>query len=69
MLRLHGALADGIPLLKADLPVLIDALDNWDELHELRADLITQEMIHLQWVIGVGSVDRGQDVELHLVVL
>ncbi len=64
-----GAFRDLVALLKANLSLLIDALHNGDELHEVRADLVAQEAVHLQGVIGIGGVDSGQDVELHLVLL
>ena len=69
LLWLHRALGDLIPLLKADLSPLIDALHNRDKLYEVRADFIPQEAVHLQGVIGIGRVDSRQDIKLHLVFL
>src|SRR5438874_12419653 len=61
LLWLHRALGDLVPLLKADLSLLIDALNNRDKLYEVRADFIAQEAVHLQGVIGIGGVDGRQD--------
>src|SRR2546429_3376283 len=62
-------LRDLVALLKADLSIFIDALHNRDELHEIGADVVTQEAIHFQRVISVGGVDSRQDVELDLMFL
>ena len=59
LLWFHRALGDLVTLLKADLSLLIDALHNRDELHEVRADFIAQEALHLQGVIGIGGIDGG----------
>ena len=47
----------------------IDALDDRDELHPRRRDLVSQESVELQRMIGVDPVDRGQDVVLDAVLL
>src|SRR6266571_5976625 len=69
LLWFHRALGDLVALLKSNLSLLIDALDNRDELDELGAHLVTQEAVHLQWVIGIRSVDRRQNVELYFMLL
>src|SRR5690348_286649 len=69
LLWLHRALADLVALLKADLSLLIDALNNRDELDEVSAHLITQKPVYPQGMIGIGGVDGREDVEVHLVLL
>ena len=44
-------------------------LDDRDELHERRAELVAQERVDLAPVVAVGRVDRGQRVPLHPVPL
>src|SRR5947208_11320448 len=46
----HRALGHVVAFLKADLSVFIDALNDRDELDEVRADLVKQEAVDFQWM-------------------
>ena len=48
---------------------VVVALDDGDELHELRADFIAQELIHARALALVGGVHRRQDVVVGLMLL
>lgn len=45
------------------------SLDDGDELHVLRSQLIAEEVIDLQRVVGIGGVHRAQDVHIDAVLL
>lgn len=44
-------------------------LDNGDELDEVGSQVVPEETVHLQGVLGVGGVHGAQDVRLHTVLL
>ncbi len=57
------------PALVGDLDRLLGgALDDRDELHPLRAQLVAEEAVHRAAVLLVGGVDGAQDVEVDLVL-
>ncbi len=57
-----GARRQVVALLEARLVL---ALDDGNELDELRADLVAQEAVHFQRLMDIGGADAGQDVEIH----
>src|SRR5882757_5258467 len=48
-------------------PRLIFALDDGDKLHKLRANLVAQKTVDLQWMPDVSAMQCGQDVKLDIV--
>ena len=60
---------DLVSFLESGLPVLIDPLHDGNELDVIRLELIPEEPVDLQGMVGILSVDRAEDVELHLVFL
>ena len=61
----HGAAGHFIADLIAGLVV---SFHNGDELDESGVKIIEQITVDLQWVIGIGGMDRAEHVVLHLVL-
>ena len=71
--RRHGAVGDQIAILQVQrarvaaalAPAVVgerqhlggDALDDWNELDELRPDLVAQEAVDLEWMVDVAGVN------------
>jgi len=49
--------------------MLVIPLHDWDKLDVMRVELIPEEPVDVYWMVSILSVDRTEDVELHLVFL